>query len=76
MRNLRLSDKLVIQFRAPVNHYRNGHKSAKTNKMDRNPLISSKQGDLSKPLQRRTCIPRGRSRILIIHSVRMVRKTS
>ena len=62
MRNLRQNDKLVIQFRAAVNHYRDGHKSAKTNKVDRNPPITSKQDDFSKPLQRRTCISRGRSR--------------
>ena len=62
MRNLRQNNKLAIQFRAAVNHYCNGHKSAKTNKVDRNPPITSKQDDFSKPLQRRTCISRGWSR--------------
>lgn len=77
MRNLRQNDKLVIQFRAAVNHYCNGHKSAKTK------WIEILRSQVNKTTFRNPCnvAPVSREvgvvkRILMIHSVRMVRKTA
>ena len=59
MKTTRLKVRHVISFRAAVDSYRNGHLSPKTNKVDRNLPITTKQGDLSNSLKHGTCIAKG-----------------
>ena len=45
-RTLKFKAQLAIWFYAAVNHYRNRHLKAETNRMDRNPPITAQEHDL------------------------------
>lgn len=51
MPTLRFRGKLAISFYAVVNHHCNGHPKAETNKLNRNPPITTQQHELLNPLK-------------------------
>ena len=59
MQTLKFKPKVTIMFYAAVNHYRNGHPKAETNKMDQNPPITTQECGLLSPPKYCTYFLRG-----------------
>ena len=59
MRTLKFKAQHAIWFYAAVNHYRNGHLKAETNRKDRNPPIRTQEHGLLNSVKQCTCFLRG-----------------
>ena len=58
-RTLKFNAQHAIWFYAAINHYRNSHLKAETNRMDRNPPITTQEHDLLNSVKQCTCFLRG-----------------